>query len=52
MTTGVDPYHHGVDVDIVLRQLPPVLRAKLKAQGFRSDSDFIGTMIELNSSTD
>ena len=42
--------YHGVDVDVVLRSLPPVLRAKLKAQGFRSDSDFIGIQpLELSS---
>jgi len=42
--------YHGVDVDVVLRSLPPVLRAKLKAQGFRSDGDFIGIQpLELSS---
>lgn len=41
---------YGVDIDVVLRQLPPVLRAKLKAQGFRSDADFIGLQpLELSS---
>lgn len=32
----------GVDVDVVLRSIPPAVRAALKARGFRSDSDFLG----------
>ena len=32
----------GVDIDLALRGLPPSMRQKLKAKGFRTDSDFAG----------
>ena len=32
----------GVDIDLALYGLPPSLRHKLKAKGFRTDSDFLG----------